>query len=45
MKLKKLSKETEKINRKEQDGLESDKSGTDESDKMETSDVLINIDS
>ena len=45
MKPKFFSEEVEKINRKEQDGLESDKSETDESDKMETSDILINIDS
>ena len=35
MKLKILSKEVEKINRKEQDGVESDKSETDERDKIE----------
>ena len=45
MNLKILSKEIEKINRKEQDGLKSDKSETDERDKIEISDVLIGIDS
>ena len=33
------------MNRKEHDDLESDKSETDERDKMEISDVLIRIDS
>ena len=45
MKLQILSKEIEKINREEQDGLESEESQTDERDKIEISDLLIRIDS
>ena len=45
MKLQNLSKEIEKINRKEQDGLESYKYETDEIDQIEISYVLIRIDS
>ena len=45
MKLQNLSKEIEKINRKEQDGLESEKSETDERDKIDISEKLIGIDS
>ena len=45
MKLQNLSKEIEKINREEQDGLESEESQTDERDKIEISDLLIRIDS
>ena len=45
MNLKNLSKEIEKINRKEQYGLESDKSETDERDKIEISYLLKWIDS
>ena len=45
MKLQNLSKEIEKINRKEKDGLESDKSETNQRDQIEISDVLIRIDS
>ena len=43
MKLQNLSKETEKINRKEQYGLKSDKSETDERDKIEIPDEVIMI--
>ena len=45
MKLQNMSKEIETIDRKEQYGLESDKSETDEIDQIEISDVLIRIDS
>ena len=45
MKLQNLSKEIEKIDRKEQYDLESDKSETDETDKIEISDAMIRIDS
>ena len=45
IKLQNLSKEIEKINRKEHDDLESEKSETDERDKIEISNVLIRIDS
>ena len=44
MKLQNLSKEIEKINIKGQDGLESEKSETDERDKIEISDLLVRID-
>ena len=45
MKLQNLSTEIEKINRKEHDDLESDKSETEERDKIEISDEVIMIDS
>ena len=44
-KLQTLINEIEKINRKEEDGLESEKWETDEKDKIEISDVMIRIDS
>ena len=45
MQLQNLSTEIEKINRKEIDDLESDKSETEERDKIEISDEVIMIDS
>ena len=45
MKLQNLSTEVEKINRKEHNYLESDKSETEEIDKIEISDEMIMIDS
>ena len=44
MKLKNLSKEIEKLNIKEQYGLEPDKSETDEKDKIYISDLLMRVD-
>ena len=43
--MQKLSTEIEKMNRKEHDDLESDKSENDKRDKIEISDLLIRIDS